>query len=699
MGQEINRTRFSEADFQQFAARLTDETAALRSFAKAGGFTDARYVAGFELEAWLLDHAGRPSPVNDAYLRALNDPLVVPELSRFNVELNAPPVEMGAGVLAAMEESLLTTWDTCQQVAHGMDTVLAMIGILPTIRDEDLCLANMSAMNRFDVLNAQVLQQRDGAPIRIDIEGTDQLHLSRPDVMLEAATTSFQLHLQVPFAQAGRYYNASLISCAPLLAAAVNSPLLFGQRLWQETRVPLFEQSVEFGGYNGLAEPTVRRVTFGRDYVASSPLELFEENLEHYPVLLPMPQTEPPTRFPHLRLHNGAIWRWVRPLIGFDAAGQAHVRLEQRVLPSGPTVLDMVANAALYFGLVHALARQPHAVEVRFSLCRRTRQFLCRRPPWTAGRTDLAGWPALFGARSSSRSGVAAGAPGAARFRAAGCRDRALPGRRRSPGTQRPDRVGMATAAARTAGGRRPPHDGRLSGQPAFRRAGARVESVMLTQYDALPPGLLDLPAARLGEVLPGPALIHLPGRRTPPLFVSVLLHGNEDTGWLAAQSVLKKYATAELPRALSLFIGNVEAARSGLRRLDGQPDYNRVWPGSEEAHPAELAMMRQVVDVMRARGVFASIDIHNNTGLNPHYACVNRLDQALSASRHAVFAHRGLFHPAARRSVGRFRRTVPGGHGGMRQAGNARQRRACRRVHGGLPASVRIPRAPGGAA
>jgi hypothetical protein len=149
----------------------------------------------------------------------------------------------------------------------------------------------------------------------------------------------------------------------------------------------------------------------------------------------------------------------------------------------------------------------------------------------------------------------------------------------------------------------------------------------MLTQYDALPAGLLELPAHRLAEVLPGPTLIHLPGRRQPPLFVSVLLHGNEDTGWQAAQSVLRKYAATELPRALSLFIGNIEAARSGLRRLDGQPDYNRVWPGSEEAHPAELAMMQQVVDAMRARGVFASLDIHNNTGLNPHYACVNRLD------------------------------------------------------------------------
>src|SRR4030065_1286268 len=110
---------------------------------------------------------------------------------------------------------------------------------------------------------------------------------------------------------------------------------------------------------------------------------------------------------------------------------------------------------------------------------------------------------------------------------------------------------------------------------------------MMLTQYEALPPGLLDLPAFRLGEALPGPTLIHLPGRRTPPLFVSVLLHGNEDTGGLAAQSVLKKFATAELPRALTLFIGNVEAARTGLRRLGGQPGYNRGGAGGGEARTA----------------------------------------------------------------------------------------------------------------
>ncbi len=149
----------------------------------------------------------------------------------------------------------------------------------------------------------------------------------------------------------------------------------------------------------------------------------------------------------------------------------------------------------------------------------------------------------------------------------------------------------------------------------------------MLTVYEHLPEGLLYSHASALGEHLPGPSLIHLPGRRDAPLFVSVLLHGNEDTGWQAAQAVMRKYARTGLPRALSLFIGNLDAARAGLRHLDGQPDYNRVWPGSQETYRPEFIMMRRVLDEMRARNVFASIDIHNNTGLNPHYACVNRLD------------------------------------------------------------------------
>jgi hypothetical protein len=148
-----------------------------------------------------------------------------------------------------------------------------------------------------------------------------------------------------------------------------------------------------------------------------------------------------------------------------------------------------------------------------------------------------------------------------------------------------------------------------------------------LTTYDHLPDGLLGLEAARLHERLTGPTLIHLPGRRPEPLFVSVLLHGNEDTGWEAMRQVLAKHQLHGLPRALSLFIGNVAAARQGLRRLEGQVDYNRVWPGTTQANRPEAAVMRAVLDDMTRRRAFASVDIHNNTGLNPHYACVNRLE------------------------------------------------------------------------
>ena len=146
----------------------------------------------------------------------------------------------------------------------------------------------------------------------------------------------------------------------------------------------------------------------------------------------------------------------------------------------------------------------------------------------------------------------------------------------------------------------------------------------MLTVMETVPDALLTADATQLDDILGGPTLIHLPGRREP-LLVTVLLHGNETTGWEAVRRVLNRYRSMELPRALSLFIGNVKAARFGLRRLDMQPDYNRIWTGTGTP---EHAMMQQVIVEMRQRQVFASIDIHNNTGVNPHYACVNRLEQ-----------------------------------------------------------------------
>jgi len=153
----------------------------------------------------------------------------------------------------------------------------------------------------------------------------------------------------------------------------------------------------------------------------------------------------------------------------------------------------------------------------------------------------------------------------------------------------------------------------------------------MLQELCALPAGLLDAGPRELDTLLGGPTLIHLPGNREPPLFVSVLMHGNEPVGWEAVRSLLTSHlersGTLRLPRGLSLFIGNVSAAAAGVRHLPGQPDYNRIWPGSESPPTPEHAMMQEVVDLMRRRGVFASVDIHNNTGCNPHYGCVNLLD------------------------------------------------------------------------
>ena len=156
---------------------------------------------------------------------------------------------------------------------------------------------------------------------------------------------------------------------------------------------------------------------------------------------------------------------------------------------------------------------------------------------------------------------------------------------------------------------------------------GKSVEVMMLNEIENLPEGLLETPVESLAELLGGPTLIHLPGRRPEPLFVTVLAHGNESTGFYAIQSLLQQYRNRELPRALSIFIGNVTAATEGQRFLDGQADYNRVWPGTEQVDAPEARMMQKVVDSLRARQAFASVDIHNNTGINPHYGCINRVD------------------------------------------------------------------------
>jgi gamma-glutamyl:cysteine ligase YbdK (ATP-grasp superfamily) len=358
MGQEIEATEFSQDDFETFASRLQAETQLLEEWFREGIFSARDRMGGYELEAWLVDDASNPAPVNDVFLQKLDNAMVVPELARFNVELNDHPQHLWGSAFSRFEASLGATWRQCASVAEDMHAHLMMIGTLPTVREEELCPANMSDMKRYRALNEQVLRLRGGRPLELDINGVEHLKTEHHSVMLEAATTSFQLHLKVHPARAARAFNASIIASAPMVALSANSPYLFGYDLWDETRIPLFEQSVAVGGLAGASHGPLRRVTFGSGYVRESILECFVENEQHYPVMLPMCFHEGLEQMAHVRLHNGTIWRWNRPLIGFDYDGIPHLRIEHRVVPAGPTVVDMIANAAFYFGLMQSLMTQ-----------------------------------------------------------------------------------------------------------------------------------------------------------------------------------------------------------------------------------------------------------------------------------------------------------------------------------------------------
>jgi gamma-glutamyl:cysteine ligase YbdK (ATP-grasp superfamily) len=394
MGQEIDNACFSQRDFGLYKQRLAQETDLLRSWFEAGYFNEMSAMAGFELEAWLVDKQRRPAPINAEFIHCLDSPLVSPELAKFNIEFNTEPRALKGPVLSRMAHGLQQTWDQARATAHRLDTELVMIGILPTVTDADLVPANLSAMNRYRALNDEILHLRGGRPLSLDIHGHEILRAEQMDVMLESASTSFQIHLQVSSRLATRAYNASIIASAPLVAVSANSPYLFGHDLWAETRIPLFEQAVEVGGYEDDARGPMRRVSFGSGYVRHSMLECFVENLEHFPVLLPTLFDTPPEQLEHLRLHNGTLWRWNRPLIGFNNGknGRPHLRIEQRVVPAGPTVVDAIANAAFYYGLTQTLCEQDTAPETQLPFARaRDNFYACARHGLDAHLTWLDG--------------------------------------------------------------------------------------------------------------------------------------------------------------------------------------------------------------------------------------------------------------------------------------------------------------------
>lgn len=356
MGEEIKYSHFNKTDYQQFHSRLKDETSVLKSWFEERSFSTSQLMAGYELEAWLIDASGNPAAINKTFLDNAADPLLCLELAKFNIELNVKPEKISGKVLSIFEGKLDTLWKHCSITARSLDSNILGIGILPTLQDSDLTLDNISMLDRYRALNEQILRQRKGVEIKLDINGEEHLQVSHKNVMLEAAATSLQMHIQVPDSHAARYYNAAILLSAPMVAISANSPCLFGRRLWQETRIPVFQQAVPTGGYGGASTGPVHRVGFGSGYVRNSLFECFEENLAHYPVLLPVHYQADVSELKHLRLHNGTIWRWNRPLIGFDDDLTPHLRIEHRVCASAPSTIDNIANIAFYYGLAHHYA-------------------------------------------------------------------------------------------------------------------------------------------------------------------------------------------------------------------------------------------------------------------------------------------------------------------------------------------------------
>ncbi len=357
MGTEIKQTHFAAEAWSLFSARLAQETALLEACYRSGKCSRHPPVGGFEIEAWLLDKRMRPVGENVSFLKRFDSDLATYELATFNFELNNTPLPLQGSVFGRFREEMLSLSRHATAVAEEMGIRLLNIGILPTLKQPDLCIANMSPMKRYHALNEQVLRERDGRDIILDI-ASDKAHLtlSHSSMMMESATTSFQIHTQVPFDKAHHYYNASILASAATVALSANAPLLFGKQLWHETRIPLFEQSVDTGeGF--------KRVSFGSGFARESIMECFTENLEKYDILLPIQFDSEAEKLEHLQLHNGTIWRWNRPLVGFDEDGTAHFRIEHRVMPSGPTLVDMLANAAFYYGLEIKLAEACEAGE------------------------------------------------------------------------------------------------------------------------------------------------------------------------------------------------------------------------------------------------------------------------------------------------------------------------------------------------
>jgi hypothetical protein len=362
MGLAIDREQFDPADYQRFEERLDECLLALGRLLERPGFGTGPTTVGAELELFLIDRRARALPLNQTIRAEAADPRVVLEVDRFNLELNLTPAPLAGRPFSAFAAELGEALAVVGRAAARHDGRVAMTGILPTLRPEELQLAALSDALRYRALNSGIRRLRH-EPFLIRIDGADPLELTADDVALEGACTSFQVHLRVDPERFTAFYNAAQLATAPVLALAGNSPTFLGNRLWEETRVALFKQSIDDRDAAGWASRRVCRTAFGTGWVRDGALELLEESVRlHEPVLPAVSDERPLERLgggqvpalEELRLHQSTVWTWNRVI--YDPGYGGHLRIEMRALPAGPTVIDLLANAAFLLGLTLALA-------------------------------------------------------------------------------------------------------------------------------------------------------------------------------------------------------------------------------------------------------------------------------------------------------------------------------------------------------
>ncbi|BBZ63982.1 hypothetical protein MMON_52830 [Mycolicibacterium monacense] len=394
----MKRTDFSHAQRREYRRKVQLCLDVFETMLAQSSFEFERPLTGMEIECNLVDADYQPAMTNSEVLASIADPAYQTELGAYNIEFNVPPRPLPGRAALELEAEVRASLNAAEGKADSDGAHIVMIGILPTLMPEHLASNWMSASTRYQALNDSIFTAR-GEDISIDIAGPERLSLQAASIAPESACTSMQLHLQVSPAEFARNWNAAQVIAGPQLALGANSPYFFGHQLWAETRIELFTQATDTRPDELKAQGVRPRVWFGERWITSI-FDLFEENVRYFPSLLPEVSDEDPVaelaagrtpRLSELRLHNGTIYRWNRPV--YDVVnGKPHLRVENRVLPAGPTVIDMLANSAFYYGVLRTMSEEDRPLWTKLSFATAEHNF---RDAAQNGMDARLYWPGL----------------------------------------------------------------------------------------------------------------------------------------------------------------------------------------------------------------------------------------------------------------------------------------------------------------